>query len=125
MSKISQHQAKDTGMAMVLICLLITVISGRDSWLPPAIVLLVLTMTLPGIFKPVAIVWFGFSHFLGGIVSKILLSVLFFVIVTPVGLIRRLTGKDSLKLKEWRTGTTTSFTDRNKTYTAKDLEHPY
>ncbi|MDH3327730.1 MAG: SxtJ family membrane protein [Desulfobulbaceae bacterium] len=124
-SKISQDQAKDTGMAMVLICLLIMLFSGRNLFLVPAIAVLVLTMTWPAFFKPVARLWLGFSHFLGSIVSKILLSVLFFVIVTPIGLVRRFAGADSLKLKDWRTGTTSSFIDRNKTYSAKDLEHPY
>jgi hypothetical protein len=69
--------------------------------------------------------WFALSHFLGSIVSKILLSLLFFTIVTPIGLVRRLAGADSLKLKKWRTGSTSSFTDRNQTYSAEDLERPY
>jgi len=124
-NKITQHQAKDTGMAMVLICLLIMFIKERDFLLPSAIALLVLTMTLPALFKPVAKLWFGLSHFLGSIVSKILLSVLFFAIVTPIGLVRRLAGADSMKLKEWRKGTQSSFTDRNLTYSAEDLERPY
>jgi uncharacterized membrane protein YgdD (TMEM256/DUF423 family) len=124
-NKITQHQAKDTGMAMVLICLLIMFISGQDFLLVPAIALLVLTMTWTAFFKPVAKLWFGLSHFLGSIVSKILLSVLFFAIVTPIGLVRRLAGADSLKLKEWGKGTKSSFTDRNQTYSAEDLERPY
>ncbi|HEJ83338.1 MAG TPA: hypothetical protein ENO25_02115 [Desulfobacteraceae bacterium] len=112
-------------MAMVLICLLIMVFSGRDFPLLPAVALLVLTMTVPALFKPVAWLWLGFSHFLGSIVSKIILSVLFFAIVTPIGLARRLSGADSLKLKDWRAGKQTSFIDRNKTYSRDDLEHPY
>jgi len=124
-NKTTQQQAKDTGMAMVLICLLIMFVSGRNLLLPPAIGLLVLTMTWPALFKPLAKLWFALSHFLGSIVSRILLSVLFFTIVTPIGLVRRLAGADSLKLNEWRTGSTSSFTDRNQTYSAKDLERPY
>jgi len=124
-NKITQQQAKDTGMAMVLICLLIMFMSGRAFLLPPAIALLVLTMTWPALFRPLAKLWFALSHFLGSIVSKILLSLLFFTIVTPIGLVRRLAGADSLKLKKWRTGSTSSFTDRNQTYSAEDLERPY
>jgi len=123
--KITRHQAKDTGMAMVLICLLVMAVSGRDFMLFPAIALLVVNMTVPMVFKPVARVWFGFSHFLGSIVSKVLLTVLFFTIVTPMGLIRRMTGADSLRLKEWGRGTKTAFTERNKRYSPEDLEHPY
>lgn len=124
-NKITQHQAKDTGLAMVLICLLVMFFSGQHLLLPPAIVLLVLAMTFPMLYKPIARLWFGLSHFIGSIVSNILLAVLFFVIVTPIGLARRLAGADPLKLKEWRGGLASSFTDRNLTYSAEDLERPY
>jgi hypothetical protein len=122
---ITKNQARDTGMAMVLICLLIMLFGGRDTMLIPAVALLVLTMTVPALFRPVAKIWLGGSHFLGSIVSRILLSVLFIAIVTPIGLVRRLTGADPLRLKEWGAGTATSFTDRNKRYSAEDLDKPY
>lgn len=124
-NRITRHQARDTGMAMVLICLLVMVFSGLEFPLVPAVVLLVLTMTVPALFKPVAVLWFGFSHCLGSIVSRIVLTVLFFTIVTPIGLARRLSGADSLKLKDWRAGKQTSFIDPNKPYSRDDLEHPY
>jgi len=122
---ISKDQTKDTGMAMVLIFLLAFLASKAQILLQAAVVTLVINMTWPIFFKPVARIWLGFSHVIGNIASKILLSVLFFTILTPIGLIRRLSGADSLKLREWRQGTVTAFTERKHKITAKDLEHPY
>ena len=57
--------------------------------------LLVLTMAAP-MFLPVAVIWFGLAKVLGIITSKIVLSIIFLVIVTPVATARRLLHKDTL-----------------------------
>jgi hypothetical protein len=125
MKKITKDQAKDTGMAMVLICMIVFLASEKQFLLQAAVGLLIVNMTWPKFFKPVASIWLGFSHVLGNFASKILLSVLFFTILTPIGLIRRLGGADTLKLKEWRLDSATAFTERKHKITAEDLEHPY
>src|SRR4030042_6739017 len=94
----TKDQARDTGMAMVLICLLFAYWGQRPSFLPLAIILLLLTMAAPQVFRPLAVLWFGLSHIMGNVVSKVVLSIIFFVIVTPIGLIRRWAGQDSLQL---------------------------
>ena len=43
--------------------------------------------------------WFKFGIFLGKIVSPIILGTIFFLIVTPTGLLLRLFGKDVINLK--------------------------
>ena len=79
------EQAKDTGMAMVLLCLLLGHFWKIPKLFPLSIILLLLTMAVPKIFRPLAGLWFGLSHVMGQVVSKILLTVAFFLIVTPVG----------------------------------------
>jgi hypothetical protein len=56
--------------------------------------------------------WFRFGIFLGKVVSPIIMGVIFFFVVTPIGLIMRLFRKDILNLK---------FND-NKTYWIKKNE---
>jgi len=55
-----------------------------------------LGLTFPGILKPLQKVWMGFSVVMGFFVSRIILSVLFFLVISPIGLIARLLGKDLL-----------------------------
>jgi multisubunit Na+/H+ antiporter MnhG subunit len=124
-SHITKEQAKDTGMAMVLICLIIYLIWEKEQLIIVATIFLILNMVWSDAYRPVAKIWLGFSHVLGTIISKFLLSILFFVLVTPVGLIRRIRGADSLQLKKWKKNNASIFKFRNHTYSAKDINNPY
>ncbi len=118
-------QAKDTGMALTLIALLIGYFAHKPYGIAAAIVLLLAAMTWPGLYRPAARLWFGLSHVLGTVMSKVLLTVLFFVLVTPVGLARRLAGKDSLQLRSWKKGRSSVFKPRNHAFVPGDIQHPY
>jgi hypothetical protein len=123
--KATPEQAKDTGMAMVLICLLLGYFGKFPKFLGVSIVLLLITMAWPKAFKPLAGLWFGLSHLMGQVVSKIVLSAAFFLVVTPIGLIRRVMGADSLQLKKWKQGTDSVFVERQGAIADKDLLNPY
>ena len=51
------------------------------------------------ILSPLNYIWFRIGLILGKIISPIILAIIFFIVVTPVGLIMRLFGKDLLNLK--------------------------
>jgi hypothetical protein len=88
-----------------------------------------LLVGLLGIFVPFAgdwIVkgWHKLAEVLGWINSRILLSVIFFIFLTPMAIIYRLVaGKNLLQLKKPTTGSL--YEERNYTYTGKDLEEPW
>jgi hypothetical protein len=56
--------------------------------------------------------------------SKIMLALVFFLVVFPMGLIRRILGKDTLRLHQFRKEKTSVFAERNHEYTAADLDNP-
>jgi len=85
--KITKDQCRDTGMAMVLLLLLLSAAPKRHGFLIGAIVLHVVNMIVPQIYRPVAVVWLGLSNLLGEIVPKVLLSIVFFLVVTPIGML--------------------------------------
>lgn len=122
---LTQEQCKDAGMALCLICLLIGWFSGSNGFYAASIFVLLLDMVWPGAFKPFAWVWFGLSFILGTVMSKVVLSIIFFVIVTPISLIRKLLGEDPLKLKSWKQSGESAFHQRNITFTKKDVEKPF
>jgi hypothetical protein len=121
----TKDQSRDTGMAMVLLLLLIYLKTRREGWLYSAMVLHIVNMIVPRIFAPVAVLWLGLSHILGTVMSKVLLSILFFAVVTPIGRLRRMFGKDSLKLREFKAGTESVMLVRNHLFVAQDIEKPY
>lgn len=125
LGRATNDQARDTGMAMVLICLLLLYWGHRPLFLSLAIVLLILTMAWPKIFRPAAVLWFGFSHIMGNLVSKIFLTIIFFGLVTPIGLIRRWVGKDSLQLQQWKKDTGSVLIERKGAILPEDLVNPY
>lgn len=124
-SYVNKEQARDTGMAMVLICLLLTIFLRNSVFINLAIPLLIITMIFPELFRPLAKVWFGFAHALGTIMSKVLLIVIFFLIVTPVGFCRRVLGSDVLLLKRWKKDNSSVFKVREHIFRPEDIEKPY
>ena len=64
-----------------------------------SLIFLILGLLRSKILTPLNILWFKFGVFLGKIVSPIIMGVIFFLVVTPIGLLMRLFGKDVLNLK--------------------------
>ena len=64
-----------------------------------AIIFLTLGLLNSKILTPLNKIWFKFGLLLGSIVSPIVMSIIFFFIVTPISLIMRILGKDILNLK--------------------------
>ena len=125
MTRITRDQSRDTGMAMVLLLLLGQVTFRRDAFLLAALVLHVANMVAPQVFRPVAVVWLGASHVVGAIVSRVLLSIVYALVVTPVGILRRAAGKDALRLRAFRVSDESVMVPRNHRCTSADLEKPY
>ena len=71
-----------------------------------SIIFLILGLLNSKILTPLNKIWFKFGIFLGKIVSPLIMGIIFFLVVTPIGLIIRLLGKDVLNLKY----------DKNKSY---------
>ena len=59
-------------------------------------VLLVLGLVYSPLLKYPSAAWWRFSRALGYVNARVLLSIIFFLILTPLGLVWRLTGKDPL-----------------------------
>ncbi len=53
----------------------------------------------PAILKPLYRAWMIFAILLGWVMSRVMLSLLFFIAITPIGLCMRLQGKDLLDQK--------------------------
>lgn len=55
-----------------------------------------LGLTAPAVLKPLQKAWMGLGLVLGFFVSRIILSVIFFGVITPIGFLMKLSGKDIL-----------------------------
>lgn len=57
------------------------------------------TLVAPRLLAPLNYAWFRFGLILHRIVSPLMMAVIFYGLITPVGLLQRLAGKDPLRLK--------------------------
>lgn len=74
--------------------------SAIYSYLITAVVIGLTTVLAPRLLSPFNKVWFALGELLGKIVSPIFLGVIFFAILTPIGLLTRWFGRDELRLKK-------------------------
>ena len=65
------------------------------------------------LLSPLNRAWLMFGTILGNIISPLVLGIIFFIIVTPIGMTMRLLKKDILKLKK----------NKNKTYWIKKVSN--
>ena len=88
-----------------------------------ALILGILGVFSDFVAEKVSWVWLKIAEILGRINSTILLSLIFFVFLTPLALLMKIFKKsDSLKLKKL---SGSAYDERNHTYTAKDLENTW
>ena len=64
-----------------------------------SLIFLILGLINSRILTPLNKLWFKFGILLGKIISPIIMGIIFFLVVTPIGFIMRILGKDVLNLK--------------------------
>ena len=65
-----------------------------------SLIFLVLGILNSKFLNPLNKLWSKFGIFLGSIASPIVMGIVFFMVVTPIGLIMRFLGKDLLRIKK-------------------------
>lgn len=123
--KVTKKQAIEFGLVAILVTSVFAFWLNDKNLVLAIIILSLVTIITPILLYPFAALWFGLSQVLSHISSTIVLSLVFFIIVTPVGLIRKLMGKDSLKIKQFKKNNQSVLIDRNHLYAADDLTHTF
>ena len=64
-----------------------------------SLIFLALGLLNSNLLTPLNKLWFKFGLFLGKIISPLIMGLIFFAVVTPIGILMRMLGKDLLNLK--------------------------
>ena len=73
---------------------------GPRLWaLIPALCFLAAALALPTVLTPLKLAWMKFGLLLHALVTPVIMGLIFYLAVTPTGLIMRAFGKDPLRLK--------------------------
>lgn len=108
----------------IVVGLLIFFYFLKSQWLfNTALIIGILGVFSNVVAEKISWVWLKIAEILGRINSTILLSLIFFIILTPLALLMKVFKKsDSLKLKKV---SGSAYDERNHRYTAKDLENTW
>tara|TARA_Y200000002_G_C22208104_1_gene466204 strand:+ start:18 stop:401 length:384 start_codon:yes stop_codon:yes gene_type:complete len=105
MDEIKISSNRSFGIVFFIVFLLISVypIVNNETiriWsLVISLIFLVLGTINSSLLLPLNKLWFKFGLILGKTISPIIMGIIFFLVVTPIGFIMRLIGKDVLNLK--------------------------
>ena len=101
----NQSSVKSFGILFFIVFLLISfwpLINSQSIriWpLPIALIFLLLGLLKSKILIPLNNVWIKLGEILGLIIAPLVMCIIYFIIVTPIGLLMRMLGKDLLNLK--------------------------
>jgi len=79
----------------------------------------------PRALKYIYIAWMALAFTLGFVMSNVILTVFFFLVVTPIGLLSRLFGKDFLARKLDKRGASYWIPRAHETRTAENYERQF
>lgn len=95
------------GFLFFVVCGLASAYGVHKGWSNPLVLMLLAgsiffgctALFVPKVLRPLNFLWFKLGELMGKIVSPIVLGIIFYLLITPVGLMGRLFGRDELKLR--------------------------
>jgi hypothetical protein len=81
-----------------------------------------IALVAPGLLYWPGRIWLGFSHIMGWLNTRIILALLFFVIITPLGLVLRWWGKLDYHARPLDTD---SYWKKTESITAENMKEPF
>ena len=111
-SKIKMSSNRSFGLVFFVVFLIVALWplkSGEDLrlWsLVISVIFFILGVLNSRLLTPLNKLWFKFGILLGSIVSPLIMGLVYFFVVTPMGVLMRLLGKDLLKMNKIKNAST-------------------
>ena len=103
MEKISSNRSFGILFCIVFALIAVWTLMHNESlrfWaIPISMIFFILGLLNSKLLSPLNLIWIKFGELLGRIIAPIVMAIIYFIIVTPIGLFMRLIGRDLLKLK--------------------------
>ena len=101
---------------------------GKDHYFYFVIVsfmLLILGLIAPLVLKPIQKIWMAVALIIGFVMTRIILCVLFYLVITPISLLGKLSGRDQLSLKFDRKASTYWIPRKKEKYNKANYEKQF
>jgi len=124
-TELSREKVLETIGVLALACLVVGHLATRpglkSGFLAAAALLLAVGLFVKPAGALIARAWLKFGGALGAVNSRIILGAIFYLFLTPIALLARLTRGDFLHLKKREGANRSYWHARNHTYTAEDI----
>ena len=107
-------------LVLVLACMVFYRITNNKYLFELAIIVGAIGLFIPSLAEKIHFGWMKLAEGLGAVTSKIILTIVFFVILVPISFLFKAFGKNAVQKKA---GSHTYFKERNYTYTRESLEN--
>jgi len=115
-----EGKQQQTCLVIMTGLLVLWFVSGHKWLVTAAVAIGLIGAFVPVLAKWISWAWYKLAEGMGWVMSKVLLSAVFYLFLFPIALIYRLTNKDNLQLKRHPD---TYWTERKHKYSDKDLEN--
>ena len=122
---VTKKQCVEFGIVVILAMAMLALFNKQNGYIIAIVPLCLITLIAPLAFYPFTVIWFGLAKILSSISSRVILTIIYFLVVTPVGLIRKLRGADGMKIKEFKKGKDSVMISRDHTYSSGDFEQTF
>lgn len=119
----TEKWTRDTGLVFALLFLILGV-KGNSVFLFLSAAFLVALLFVPAVFTPLAWLWLKLTEVLGFVMNRVFFGIVFFLVILPVGMLRRLFKGDARDLNKHPL-VASAFVEHEHLVVAEDLTQPY
>ena len=123
--KSPDHSALETMAVLAFVSIAVGLFFKLNVLLYITLCLLFIGIFLRTLSICIAHAWLKFSAVLGGISTRVVLTIIYFVFLTPIAFLYRVFHGDFMSLKRQDVAGTTYWNERDYEYTTKDFENPW
>lgn len=121
----NKQQNTELGIVLTLVLLVTGLISGAVIWFKISVFALLASVLAPVVYTPLTWLWFGFGRLAERLFSSIILTLIFYLVVTPVALFRRCFSEDTFRMRSFKRHRDSVFLVKDKTFGKEDLDKQY
>lgn len=118
---VTRKQSGEFGLMAILVTLFLALYFKKEVYVVLAFLFTLVTLIIPVVFYPFAVIWSGLSKLMGTVSSAVMLTIVFFLVLVPVGLFRKLMGKDRMQQKQFKKTRQSVLVIRDHLFTGEDF----
>lgn len=123
--RMSEAEVRNIGLAFAVVFLVAGLYTEGKVLLAVSVLFFVAAVAAPHILQPFCVMWQTFTNIVGDMFLTLVISVIFVLVITPIGVVRRIVTGNQLFFRRNTESKENAFYSRVHKLTAADLRYPY